>query len=123
MIKRLMENRKFSIAFIIIIAIEIFLVSSIPGGPPSKIPDFSLLYHFVAFFLFNFFLLTTFRIEEKITSKKMILVLIISLVYAVLDELHQFFVPLRTPDLVDFLVDSAGIFLSAFAYKYYSNKK
>jgi len=123
MIKKLEKNRKFSIAFTIIIALEIFLVSSIPGGGISIGFDFSTLYHFFAFFVFNFFMLACIGGIKKGFDKKLILVLAISLTYAVLDEFHQFFVPLRTPDVMDFLVDSIGIFLSTFVYRYYSKRK
>ena len=123
MIKELEENKKFSIVFIIIVALEIFLVSSIPGSLTPSGFDLSVFYHFISFFLLNFFILIYVRDKERGIGKKLILVLAISLTYAVLDELHQFFVPLRTPDVMDFLVDSAGIFLSALVYRYYSKSK
>jgi len=123
MIKRFEENRKFLLVFVIIIALEIFLVSSIPGSATPSGLDLSILYHFTAFFLLNFFLLIAVGEREKIIGKRIILILVISLVYAILDELHQFFVPLRTPDIMDLLVDSAGIFLSLITYKYYSIKE
>ncbi len=122
MIKEIEKHRKFAIVFIVIIALEIFLVSSIPGSAVSSGFDLSVFYHFIAFFLFNLFLLIYVWDREKGIGKKLILVLFISVVYAALDEFHQFFVPLRTPDIMDFAVDSAGIFLSTIVYKYYSNK-
>ncbi len=122
MIKELEKHKKFSVAFVIIIAVEILLVSSIPGSPIGAGIDFSILYHFLAFFLFNFFLLIAIKGNERKMDKIFVLTLIIALIYAVLDEMHQFFVPLRTPDILDFLVDSAGIFLSALVYGYYPSK-
>lgn len=123
MIKKLEKKRAFSIAFLIIIALEIFLVSSIPGGAIVSGFDFSNFYHFIAFFLLNFFFLISVNGKSKKMDKTFILILIISLVYAILDEMHQFFVPLRTPDIMDFLVDSIGIFSSSLVYLGYYIKK
>lgn len=123
MIKELEENKIFSIIFAVIVALEIFLVSSIPGSLTPSGFDLSVFYHFISFFLLNFFILAYAGDKERGIGKKLILVLAISLAYAILDELHQFFVPLRTPDVMDFLVDSAGIFLSTFVYRYYSKSK
>ena len=120
MIKGLEENKKFLIAFIAIIALEIFLVSSIPGSATPSGLDFSVFYHLIAFFLLNFFMLL--YAGDRATGKKLALVLTISILYAALDELHQFFVLLRTTDVTDFLVDSAGIFLSTFTYRYWVKK-
>ncbi len=120
MIKILGGNKKFAVIFTILIALEIFLVSSIPGSTISSGPDFSILYHFISFFLLGLFFLISVKDKKKVIGKNLLLVLAILLVYAILDELHQFFVPLRTPDVADFLVDSAGIFLSTFLYKYFN---
>jgi VanZ family protein len=123
MIELLERGRKFSIIFAIIVALEIFLVSSIPGSTISSKLDFSIAYHLISFFLFNLFILILVANKGKIIAKKLILILFISLTYAALDELHQFFVPLRTPGITDFLLDCSGIFLSTFIYKYYWQRK
>ena len=116
MLKEIEKHRKFVIVFVLIIAMEIFLVSSIPGSAISAGFDFSAFYHFLAFFLLNLFILIYVLDRENGIGKKLLLVLLISIIYALLDELHQFFVPLRTPDIADFLMDSTGIFLSTLVY-------
>ena len=124
MIKELEENRKFSVILLVIIALEIFLVSSIPGTSIiSTGINLSTLYHLIIFFLLNFFFLMSMKSKEKKIDKIFFLVMVISLTYAVLDELHQFFVPLRSCNIIDFLVDSAGIFLAAIVYRYYPINK
>ena len=124
MIDWLENNRKFSIIFLIIIAVEIFLVSSIPGKKLAVTGiDFSTVYHMAVFFLFNFFLLVFINGNKKINAKTILIVLIISIFYAILDEIHQFFVPLRNSSINDVLTDSAGIFLSTLIYLYYSKGK
>ena len=122
MIGWLEENRKFSVIFLIIIAVEIFLVSSIPGKQVQGGINLSTIYHIVVFFLLGFFLLISINKDKEPKTKPLIFTVIISIIYAILDEAHQFFVPLRTPSIQDLLVDSAGIFLSTLVYLYYKRK-
>ena len=125
MISWLEKNKKISIIFLTLIAIEIFVLSSISGvGGVNAGINLTSLYYFAVFFLFCFFSLISVFGKEKITKKKLIFVLIISLIYAALDELHQFFVPGRNANINDFLIDSSGIFTSAIIYMcYILNKK
>jgi VanZ family protein len=46
-------------------------------------------------------------------EKAVTLSLLFSILYAISDEIHQMFVPMRTPDMMDILADSmgAGLFL------------
>jgi len=119
MIKWLEEKRIFAIILTILMAIEIFYFSSIPGGKgPGGGLDLSIIYHFVAFFLLNFFLLISIIGQKEIKIKHIMIVLLISITYSILDEVHQFFVPLRVPDLLDILTDGAGIFSSMILYLY-----
>ena len=111
MIKLLEEKRIFAIILTILMAIEIFYFSSIPGGKgPSGGLNLSTVYHFVAFFLLNFFLLTSVIGQKEIKIKHIVGILLISITYSILDEVHQLFVPGRVPDLFDILTASAGIF-------------
>jgi len=124
MIDHLEKNKVFAIIFTLIIAIEIFVISSIPGREfASGIIDLSLLYHFMVFFLLNFFVAISLNGEKKMNIKYLFLSIVFSIVYAILDEIHQIFVPRRLFSLTDILVDTAGIFLSLLVYVYYKNKK
>lgn len=120
MIQWLEKKRTFAIILTILIAIEIFYFSSITGlkGPSRGGLDLSIIYHFVAFFLFNFFLLISIVGQKEIKVKQIMMVLLISIIYSVLDEVHQLFVPGRIPDLFDIFTDSAGIFSSMILYLY-----
>ncbi len=116
----LFERKRFiPIIFTILIGIEIFVFSSIPGSPlaggPSVvgIPE---LYHFIIFFLFNFFLFISIKGKAKINKKYLLIVLGLSMSYAILDEVHQFFVPSRFADIGDIFTDFAGIFSSTILY-------
>ncbi len=125
MIDWLEKNRGISILLAALIAIEIFVFSSLPGGPSEtgggmKI---SIMYHFIVFFLFGFFLLMSIKSDKEIKTSYIVTTLIISVLYAFLDEFHQTFVPFRNPSIQDILTDTAGIFLSTILILYLNKKK
>ena len=49
--------------------------------------------------------------------------LLISIIYSLLDEFHQMFVPGRDANIIDILTDTIGIFSSAVIYSFISRKK
>jgi len=121
MISWLEKKRSFAVLLTSLIAIGIFLISSIPGGKVATNTgnlDLSIAYHLTAFFLLNFFLLVSLNGKNKIKTRYIFIVLLISIAYAILDEIHQIFVPFRYPDVRDVLVDSLGIFLATAVYFY-----
>ena len=117
------KNRIISIVFTILIAVEIFFFSSkgsFPGaGGISILP---VVYHFIVFFLFSFFLLATIKGNKKLKISYVIITLILSVIYAILDEFHQSFIPGRDASVKDILTDSAGIILSFLVYIYIERK-
>jgi VanZ family protein len=125
MIGWLEKNRGISILLTALIAIEIFAFSSIPGGISGTggIIRISIIYHLTVFFLFNFFLLMSIKGNREIKISYIIIALIISMLYAFLDEFHQFFVPFREPAISDVLTDTAGIFLATILTLYFNKKK
>jgi len=124
MIRWLEKNRGISFILTILIAIEIFYVSSIPGnivtGKNIWIPR---AYHFIVFFLFSFFVFITIKGNKKIKSNYLLIVLIISISYAILDEIHQMFVPFRESSIKDILTNTIGIFSSIILYLYTNIKR
>lgn len=88
--------------------IIIFGLSSIPGrliqssvinNEPSEISG-----HFILFMLLCF---AYYR-----ATKKILLSIFMTIIYAVFDELHQVFTPLRSSSLFDVYVDSLGAIIS-----------
>ena len=123
MIGYLEKRGSFAILLTALMALEIFIISSIPGSDFSTgTIDFSSLYHLLIFFLFNFFLILSVVGSKKLEIKYVVLALVISIIYAVLDEVHQFFVPRRIPSMADVLIDIIGIFLSTITYFHYKGK-
>ena len=109
MVSQLRENKIWSVILTILIAIEIFYFSTLKGGTGGTgIKLIPVIYHFSVFFLFAFFLFISINYKE-IKISKVILVLIISIIYAISDEIHQIFIPLRDASTGDILIDTLGI--------------
>ena len=125
MINWLERKRGISIILTVLIAIEIFFFSSIPGNAPGvgggiKI---SIIYHLIVFFLFGFFILMSIKGDKEIKVSYIVITLIISILYAFLDEIHQSFVPFRDSSIQDILTNTTGIFLSTILILYLNKKK
>jgi len=119
-----LEKRRFiSFVLTLLIAIEIFFFSTIYFGPGQGTTfNVSVIYHFVVFFLFSFFLFATIKGNKEMKFKHILTVLIISLVYAISDEVHQSFTPGRDVSLKDILTDLAGSVIAMSIYIYTSKK-
>ncbi len=98
-------ERKYEFIILILYSALIFSLSSIQGSEiPSQISPYSLFFHF---FLYLFYggIVFLFFIDWKKS-------IAFGIIYAMSDELHQYFVPGRSCDPVDFLVDSIGIIIA-----------
>lgn len=117
MLKILIQKKKFYAIITLLIALEIFLFSNIPS-PIGEYVGFNLatLYHFGIFFMFTFFLSLT-LIHKKLSNKTILIVLLISIFYAMSDEFHQLFVIGRFASIEDILIDFAGSLLSILILK------
>src|SRR3990167_5234098 len=106
MIGYLEKKKGFAAIFMMIIAVEIFAISSIPGSGFAPISvDLSSLYHLIVFFLLAFFILVFISGGKRVKSKYIFTAIALSLVYALLDEVHQIFVPRRFFSVGDMLID------------------
>lgn len=74
-------------------------------GVIRKIAHFSI-YTLVGFLLMSF--VSTYHLEE---NKRIIISLLIGVLYATSDEIHQRFVPDRTCQITDVMLDSMGVLL------------
>ena len=122
MIKWFEKNKVVSLIITLLITIEIFYFSSIPGGGSEGNIWISRTYHFAIFFLFSFFFFVTIKGNKEIKTKHILIVIIISIVHGISDEVHQLFVPLRYFSIKDILTNTLGIFSSMIIYLY-ANKK
>ena len=101
----------------IVIAILIFYFSSLsnplpagPPGPPSPI-DINILLHLCEFAGLSFFVaygyFSKFEVRYPITF---------TIIFAIFDEIHQYFVPNRFFDLFDISIDIIGVILGFLVY-------
>jgi len=92
-------------------AMLIFAISSLPSSmlPKSNIFSFDKIAHFLEFGLFGIFLFRAFRYPEP-RGHPVLLTFAAGILWAGLDEIHQYFVPGRQCDIGDFAADAAGLF-------------
>ncbi|GBE20586.1 vanZ like family protein [archaeon BMS3Abin17] len=110
------KHNKISWVVTLIGAIAIFYISTITFGPGiSRINMLSTLYHFSAFFCFALFLQIS-SLKGKKKYAIFILALIISIIYGITDELHQYFIPGRDSSFFDIGVDALGALSSSLIY-------
>lgn len=87
-------------------AAVIFAMSSIPGsGLPAG--RYATLAHFLEYALLAALLYTALRLDLS-AGRALAIAVIVASAYGFTDEVHQAFVPMRTPDPVDWVVDTLG---------------
>ena len=98
--------------FIFVYTIIFYLSSRTVSELPSGIPD--IVPHFIEYFVLSFLFM---RIVRETDTKKILFSLLFLLLLAVLDEVHQLFVPTRHFSLMDIVYDLAGIITGIYLYK------
>ena len=87
----------------------IFWLSHQTGLPtPQFFPHQDKLAHFSEYALLGFLAMRCFRHYVKRTDLLFLISLGFCSLYGVLDEIHQYFVPGRTSDILDWLADTVG---------------
>ncbi|MGA2623632.1 MAG: VanZ family protein [Bacteroidota bacterium] len=104
----------------IIWAVVIFILSSVPSSaiPKMDILSHDKLIHGTIFFIFGVFVyraLAPGNASHRFNWKRALVSFAIVAGYGILDELHQHFVPGRTPDIYDALADALGGLISLMA--------
>lgn len=104
---------------VIIYAIFIFYVSSVPGGSiPRLFRLQDVIFHVIEYAIFAFLISRALRVTrpELGYGKLFFWVFLLSFIYAASDEFHQLFVPNRYMSLKDLAYDSLGIFIANIFY-------
>src|SRR5690625_5606766 len=83
--------------------------------------------HFFAYFLLGVFILHAFLIDRSITFRTDLFVYLFTILYAISDEVHQLFIPGRSGEVRDVIIDSfgsaTGISLYSFGRKVWQRKR
>ena len=108
----------------------IFILSSIPGltPPPLGLAWQDKVYHFLEYAVLSLLLYLGLSSSAKERLKKYahLLSILIGLVYAATDEIHQAFVTNRQGDFWDWVADGVGVIavqLVIFLYRYVSGMR
>lgn len=105
----------------IISALKAFL-SSIAFSLTGHEVDVSPIGHFVEYFIFGILLLNALRFHMPL-SRAVFFAIIIGSAYGVTDEIHQYFVPDRSCDPMDWLVDTIAVALGALLCRLAARKQ
>ncbi|MFW9825837.1 MAG: VanZ family protein [Candidatus Thorarchaeota archaeon] len=100
----------------IIFVLIIFYFSSLSNPYPSPPPVPTIIFLNPLLHLFEFALLTFLLFYGFFSKTKVIFIIIVSVTYAIIDEIHQYFVPNRYFDLFDLFIDFIGVILGFFSY-------
>lgn len=79
------------------------------------------LAHFTEYLILGF--LTINMLNKNDISKKYLLSILICIIYATSDEIHQFIIPGRACQIKDILIDSIGSITGIYLYKLISKRK
>ena len=93
-------------------AAVIFALSSRPRLPGPGLPGFDKAAHFAAYALLAWLL--AFATERS--RLPVAVAVVLALLYGAADEVHQAFVPGRSPDVLDWFADAAGVAAATFVY-------
>lgn len=123
------RKRRFGAAVLTLaFAVLIFIFSHIPAASYPSHPGFlNYIAHFSEYFVLGALLVLAFTGGKLKTWQILLLAILIASAYAVSDELHQYFIPGRLCDPVDWAVDtlgaSVGAFVCAFVLKRVDTRK
>ena len=130
-----MKNKK-SLILVILWMILIFIMSSFDDNSSSnqsnfivdivvnilKIDNIELLSliirklaHFTEYFILGILVINMFNRNN--ISNKYLISIILCIIYACTDEIHQFFVPGRSCQVTDVIIDSMGSIMGVYLYK------
>jgi VanZ family protein len=98
----------------------IFYLSSQPSiETPALFPGQDKLFHLVEFGILGFLVMGTLRASPQGYPRRQVWqVAFAVMLYGILDEVHQYFVPGRSADVYDVLADTIGGLLGAWTMYY-----
>lgn len=104
----------------------IFTATSIPvDGLPKLFDAQDKLEHFAAYFILEILLALTLHFQDKFSTlkaKPILFSLLLLSLYAALDEIHQYFIPGRYADVLDWAADVIGGAIAIFLLRIFFQK-
>ena len=109
---------------VVVCAVIIFLLSSVPGTSYPKHPEaLNVVAHFLLYMVFAILVANALGYSKMALWKVALITIAIVSLYGVSDEVHQFFVPFRNADIMDWLVDTIGASVGAILTIFYLSSK
>ncbi len=110
---------------ILIYCLLIFIQSSYPS--PEQVPDWPYIdkiLHLAAYAILGALFLRALKTLPIKNNLKLVMILsiLLSSLYGISDEIHQYFVPYRNADLLDALADMLGSVCGVYVYQLLSSK-
>lgn len=101
----------------LVIAAVIFGLSSRSTVEGPELPHLDKVAHATAFGALAFFTIRALLAYGQPLRRALLLGVVIAVLYGVSDELHQRFVPGRSPDVLDLVADTAGAMIAALVWR------
>lgn len=107
--------------FIIVSIAEVLAGRSLSGVErQKKIDEYVVLVrkgaHFFIYFVLGFLVLSLFKEYKDLNTKIILISLLVSILYACSDEIHQLFVVGRSGSIIDVGIDSLGALFGTYFY-------
>lgn len=134
-----MQKNKISLLLVILWMIFIFVMSSFDATSSSNQSNFIVdiitsiinikdtgllsliirkLAHFTEYFILGILVINFITRYDK----KIIIAILLCIIYATSDEIHQIFVPGRSCQIIDIMIDSLGSIMGIYLYKLITKK-
>lgn len=100
-------------------AVLIFSLSARPALPAPEVPYVDKVLHFGAYAVLGACL----AFAAHRSSLPMALAMFLGAAYGASDEIHQVFVPGRSPDVFDWVADAAGVAAAVYLYSRWRERR
>ena len=100
-------------------AATIYWLSSRPTLPGPEVPYFDKVAHFGAYAVLG--ALLAFAADRS--RVPLAVAVVLGLLYGASDEIHQMYVPGRSPDVLDWAADAAGVAAACFLYSRWRSRR
>jgi VanZ family protein len=119
------RRRRLAAAVLVIIwATLIFILSSIPGSSyPTHPGFFNYIAHFGEYCILGALIATALYDGKLKTWQIILFAIMLTSAYAASDEFHQYFVPGRLSDPVDWMVDTLGASVGVLSITLFLKKR
>jgi VanZ family protein len=100
-------------------AATIYWLSSRPTVPAPEIPNVDKLAHFGAYAVLGALL----AFAAHRTRTPLVVAILLGVLYGASDEIHQMYVPGRSPDVLDWAADAAGVITACYLYTRWRSRR